>query len=108
MQLLLGLKDYIKEEFMMKQVLGKSLIAVGVGVSASAAAAVWLSSKPNRVKAESVLRDLKHKIKPNEFMKSEQLPVEKGGNPDPHDVEDNNMVSEGAMYSVNFYNEKVQ
>jgi hypothetical protein len=89
----------------MKQVFGmKSLVAVGIGASA----AMWLSSKPNRVKAETVLREWKRKVKPTVFEKSDQLPIEKGGHPHPHDVEDNNMVSEGAMYSVQFYNEKIQ
>jgi hypothetical protein len=82
----------------------KSLVVVGMG----AYAARWLSSKPNRLKAESVLRDWKHKIKPSPFVKSETLPIHKGGNPHPHDLEDNNMVSEGAMYSVKFFNEKIQ
>ena len=82
----------------------KSLIAVGLGASAG----MWLSSKPNRMKAESVFRDWKHKIKPSPFHKSENLPIEKGGNPHPRDLEDNNMVSEGAMYSVQFFNEKIQ
>ncbi len=80
-----------------------SLLAVGVGASA-----VWLSNKPNRIKAENFLRDLKRKIKPTVFEKSEQLPIEKGGHPHPHDLEDNKMVDEGAMYSVKFYNEKMQ
>jgi hypothetical protein len=89
----------------MKQLFGmKSLVAVGIGASA----AVWLSSKPNRIKAETLLRDWKRKVKPTVYDKSEQLPIEKGGNPHPHDVADNNMVSEGAMYSVKFYNEKIQ
>ncbi|WP_413305314.1 hypothetical protein AA0X95_03270 [Bacillus sp. 1P10SD] len=88
----------------MKQVFGmKSLVAVGIGASA-----VWLSSKPNRVKAETVLREWKRKLLPTVYEKSEQLPIEKGGHPHPHDVEDNNMVSEGAQYSVQFYNEKLQ
>jgi len=30
----------------------------------------------------------------------------KAGNPDPKDIGDNNMVSEGAMYSVNYYNKQ--
>ncbi|MGG3561239.1 hypothetical protein ABES03_06515 [Neobacillus rhizosphaerae] len=89
----------------MKQVFGmKSLVAVGIGASA----AMWLSSKPNRVKAETVLREWKRKVKPTVFEKAEQLPIEKGAHPHPLDVEDNNMVSEGAMYSVQFYNEKIQ
>ncbi|MGG1679206.1 hypothetical protein ACIFOT_26290 [Neobacillus sp. NRS-1170] len=82
----------------------KSIIVVGLGASA----AVWLSSKPNRIKAESKLRELKWKIKPTPFHKSENLPIEKGGNPHPHDLEDHNMVDEGALYSVKFFNEKMQ
>ena len=108
---------------MMKQVSPvRTIIAVGVGLSA----AMWLSSKPNRIKAETSFRDmwesskplrikaessareLKRKIKPSVFDKSENLPIEKGGIPHPHDLEDNNMVSEGATYSVQFYNEKMQ
>ncbi|MEH7299080.1 hypothetical protein [Neobacillus drentensis] len=88
----------------MKQVFGmKSIVAVGIGASA-----VWLSSKPNRVKAETVLREWKRKFLPTVYEKAEQLPIEKGAHPHPHDVEDNNMVSEGAQYSVQFYNEKIQ
>ncbi|MBO0958622.1 hypothetical protein J1P26_02670 [Neobacillus sp. MM2021_6] len=89
----------------MKRVLNTStLLAVGVGASA----AMWLSNKPNRIKAESFLRDIKRKVKPTVFEKSEELPIKKGGHPHPHDLEDNNMVSEGAGYSVQFYNEKMQ
>ncbi len=81
-----------------------SLVVVGVGASA----ALWLRNKPNRIKAETFLRGLKRKVKPTVFEKTEELPIEKGGNPHPHDIDDNNMVSEGAMYSVKFYNEKIQ
>ncbi|MCM3570516.1 hypothetical protein [Neobacillus mesonae] len=80
-----------------------SLLAVGVGASA-----VWLSNKPNRIKAESFLKDLKRKVQPTLFEKSKKLPIEKGGHPHPYDLEDNKMVDEGAMYSVKFYNEKMQ
>lgn len=91
----------------MKQVsLVKSLTALGVGVGASTA--IWLSSKPNRIRAKDLLREWKRKIKPSPFDKTEILPIEKGGNPHPSDIEDNNMVSEGAVYSVKFYNEKLQ
>ncbi|PLS07973.1 hypothetical protein [Neobacillus cucumis] len=89
----------------MKRVLSmSSLLAVGVGASA----AMWLSNKPNRIKAETILRDWKRKILPTAYQKSEQLPIQKGGHPHPQDVEDNKMVDEGAMYSVQFYNEKMQ
>ncbi|NEU31464.1 hypothetical protein GN156_11885 [bacterium LRH843] len=80
-----------------------SLITVGVG-----ATTIWLSNKSNRIKAKSFIRDLKRKIKPTVFEKCKQLPIEKGGHPDPYDDADNNMVDEGALYSVKFYNEKMQ
>ncbi|MCL6572379.1 MAG: hypothetical protein K6T88_11950 [Bacillus sp. (in: Bacteria)] len=82
----------------------KSLLVVGMG----ATAATWLSSKPNRLKVENVLRDWKRNVFPSSIAKSDAFPVEKGGNPHPSDEDDNNMVSEGAMYSVKFFNENVQ
>ena len=89
----------------MKRVLStSSLLAVGVGASA----VLWLRNKPNRVKMETFLRDWKRKILPTVYQKSEQLPIDKGGHPHPHDIADNKMVDEGAMYSVQFYNEKMQ
>ncbi|MED3561441.1 hypothetical protein [Bacillus xiapuensis] len=88
----------------MKRSIGMaSLVAAGIGASA-----MWLSNKPNRIKAESLLREWKRKVFPTVFEKSEQLPIHKGGHPHPHDLEDNKMVDEGAMYSVKFYNEKIQ
>jgi hypothetical protein len=90
----------------MKKALSISSIVAAAGVGATAA--VWLSNKPNRVKAETVLRDVTRKIKPTVFAKSEQLPIEKAGHPDPEDTADTKMVDEGAQYSVQFYNEKVQ
>jgi hypothetical protein len=81
-----------------------SMIMTGLG----ACAAMWFSSKPNRIKAGNIFRDWKRKIKPSPFHKSKHLPIKKGGIPHPHDLEDNNMVSEGALYSVKFYNEKMQ
>jgi hypothetical protein len=94
----------LKEVLMMNRVVNmSSLVAAGIGASA-----VWLSNKPNRIKAESMLRDLKRKVIPSVYAKSEQLPIEKAGNPHPQDFADNDMVSEGAQYSVQFYNEKIQ
>ena len=81
-----------------------TLFVAGLG----AFAAGWFTSKPNRIKAESFLRDRIRRINPSPFLKSENLPIKKGGNPHPHDIEDHNMVSEGAQYSIQFYNEKIQ
>jgi hypothetical protein len=82
----------------------KSVMAVGMGATIM----LWVSSKPNRIRLENTMSDWKRKIKPSSIDKCVSLPVEKGGHPHPHDIEDNNMVSEGAMYSVKFYNEKKQ
>ena len=89
----------------MKRVLSmSSLVTVGIGASA----AMWLANKPNRIKAKIFLREWKRKVTPTPYSKSAKRVIEKGGNPHPHDFEDNNMVSEGAMYSVDFYNKKMQ
>ncbi|MEC2078054.1 hypothetical protein [Metabacillus fastidiosus] len=82
------------------------LTVAGMGISA----AMWLSSKQNRIKAQNIFNDLKSKVKPStvDFEKNKNHPVEKGGNPQPYDLRDNQMVSEGAMYSVKFYNENMQ
>lgn len=80
-----------------------SLVAVGIGASAW-----WLSSKPNRIKAQSSLRDLKRKIKPTAIQLSKILPIQKSGNPHPHDLEDNKMVDEGSQYGIQYFNENMQ
>lgn len=79
----------------------KNAVMLGVG-----AAALWMALKPeNKAKLSEVATQLKDKVFP---AKSTVLPVEKAGNPDPLDLEDNKMVSEGAMYGVNYYNENLQ
>lgn len=36
------------------------------------------------------------------------LPIQKAGHPDPLDIEDNKMVSEGAQYGIEYYNRTEQ
>jgi hypothetical protein len=77
-----------------------------VGATVTAGSLGWLlSSKENRNHLHNMKEGLMTKIKKR---RSEDLPVEKGGNPDPQNIEDNSMVSEGAMTSVQYYNEKKQ
>lgn len=76
----------------------KTAIVIGLGASA----ALWLSSKQNRNKLQDSWKNW-HRTR-----KYENLPIMKGGHPQPTDVEDSKMVEEGAMYSVQYYNEKVQ
>jgi hypothetical protein len=79
----------------------KSAVMLGVG-----AAALWMAMKPeNKTKLTNMAAQMKDKLMPT---KTHVIPVEKAGNPDPHDVEDNKMVSEGSMYGVNYYNENLQ
>jgi hypothetical protein len=74
-----------------------------------AAAGIILTSKENRNKIHNLSEKFKYKWKSfrgNEL--SNKLPIDKGGNPDPKNVEDNKMVSEGALTSICYYNEKEQ
>ena len=59
------------------------LVTAGIG-----AAAMWLANKPNRIKAKSVLREWKRKIT-TPYSESTEHVIEKGGSPNPHDIEDN-------------------
>ena len=79
----------------------KSAVMLGVG-----AAALWMAMKPeNKNKLTNMATQMKDKIMPS---KPDVIPVQKAGNPDPLDLEDNKMVSEGSMYGVNYYNENLQ
>ncbi len=80
----------------------KNAVMLGVG-----AAALWMAMKPeNKEKITQMATQVKEKIMPSKD--EDVIPVQKAGNPDPLDVEDNKMVSEGAMYGVNYYNENLQ
>ena len=77
-----------------------SYVVAGVGIGTI----VWLTFKPDNSKIQNLYSSIK-----NRFKSSNEISVlNKAGNPDPHDTGDNNMVSEGAMYSVNYFNEKQQ
>ena len=53
-------------------------------------------------KGKDMFNRLKNKF--NSTQKDDLL--SKAGNPAPDDIGDNNMVNEGAMYSVNYYNKQ--
>lgn len=81
----------------------KSYLLVGAGLTSVG----LIAFNPSRHKLVSMTKNLKSRIVSFNHKKS-NLPIEKAGNPDPEDIEDNKMVSEGAMYSVDYYNKKVQ
>lgn len=83
----------------------KSYLLIGAG-----AAAVWMALNPkqNVNKVKNMTASIKDKITPTKFKETDVVPVMKAGNPDPLDLEDNKMVSEGSMYGVDYYNENLQ
>ena len=83
----------------------KSLLLAGLAAGAYA----YFSKKENRDKALVAFNNTKTKV--NSYMESQKYnrsDSTEQGNPDPYDTQDNNMVDEGAMTSVQYYNEEVQ
>ncbi|KQU59999.1 hypothetical protein [Rossellomorea marisflavi] len=75
-----------------------------VGATVTAGSIGWLlSSKEKRNQLHNIRHGIVTKIK----KKSRDI-VDKGGVPHPQNVEDNKMVSEGAMTSVQYFNETKQ
>ncbi|WP_339146120.1 MULTISPECIES: hypothetical protein [unclassified Sutcliffiella] len=84
--------------------LKKPLLIAG---AASLTSAGLLAYKPYREKVVQYSKRIKNKVIPLKY-RNTSLPIEKAGNPDPEDIQDNKMVSEGAQYSVDYYNKKMQ
>jgi hypothetical protein len=75
----------------------------------TAFAIVFLNKMENREKAKTTLKNTKTKA--NSYMhsrKHQPTQMTKAGFSDPHDPDDNRMVEEGSMTSVQYYNENVQ
>lgn len=86
---------------------GKSNALLIAGLAAGAYA--YFSKKDNREKAMVAFNNTKAKV--NSFMESQKhnnSDLTPAGHPDPHDISDNKMVDEGAMTSVQYYNDEVQ
>lgn len=83
---------------------GKSLLLAGLAAGAYA----YFSKQENREKAIDAFTSMKTKV--NSFVDSqkEKMEMKEKGHPDPYDTADNKMVNEGAMTSVNYYNEEIQ
>ncbi|MGF2616560.1 hypothetical protein FZC84_02060 [Rossellomorea vietnamensis] len=74
-------------------------------LGAAAGAGLLMRKKENRDKLQNFMESTKQKwVNRNKT----DFTVEKAGNPDPADVEDNTMVSEGAQTSVQYYNSITQ
>lgn len=79
-------------------------ILAGVGVGS----ALLLAYKPNRDRLKKVGSKLRESLPLDNPSNQEELPIDTIGHPHPDDVQDNEMVSEGAVYSVEYYNKSKQ
>ncbi|TYR81250.1 hypothetical protein FZC66_05140 [Priestia megaterium] len=80
-----------------------AISTVGVGITS-----YLLKDKSSREKAKGLVRSAKMKITSFSRKKPSSVPIEKAGNPDPQDIEENRMVAEGSVYPVQYYNQNQQ
>lgn len=84
---------------------GRSLLIGGLATLAY----VYFTKSANRDKAKTSIKNTKTKV--SSFLDSRQVKPTmetKAGHSDPNDPDDNRMVEEGSMYSVQYYNDAVQ
>ncbi len=93
------------ESQMVNNVLTKrNVILSGVALSTIGVTSYVLKSPSRKEKLVAKLSLMKNKVI-NATKTKEDPIVEKAGHPHPEDIPDNTMVSEGAMYSVQYYDE---
>ncbi|MCM3715169.1 hypothetical protein [Halalkalibacter oceani] len=85
----------------------KTLMATAVA-SAAGAATVLLRNPDTREKAKRAALETYSKLTGRTAENTKQEKQTKLGHSHPHDYADNKMVNEGAMTSVQYYNEKQQ
>lgn len=94
-----------EEDTMAKKRSMNRVVLAGIGI----AGVSLLSSKDNREKTRVIVNNVKVKVESwVKKQKRNKSPLTKVGHSNPYDLEDNKMVSEGAMYSVDYYNEQEQ
>ncbi|MCJ7842176.1 hypothetical protein MUB24_14950 [Lederbergia sp. NSJ-179] len=82
-------------------------ILLGIGI----AGATYLVKEENRHKAFNSVQSIKRTVQKwynGANSKIQEEMMEKAGHPDPFDQGDANMVAEGAMYAVEYYNKEEQ
>ncbi|NGP44545.1 hypothetical protein G4V62_06080 [Bacillaceae bacterium SIJ1] len=83
-----------------------STVAVGAA-GAAAASVVLLKDRNNRERLMETYNEWSQKMK-DTLSSQENLPIDKAGFPDPQDIDDNKMVSEGAQFGVQYFNAQEQ
>jgi hypothetical protein len=81
----------------------KSFLLIGAG-----AAAVWMATNPkeNAARIRNLTTGLKERF--TSTNETSIVPIKQAASPDPYDFDNSDMVSEGSVYGVNYYNENVQ
>jgi hypothetical protein len=81
----------------------KSFLLIGAG-----AAAVWMATNPkeNGARIRHFANGMKERFTPTKGQ--EIVPIRQAANPDPYDFDNTDMVSEGSVYGVNYFNETLQ
>jgi hypothetical protein len=81
-------------------------VLLGIGVAG--ATYVSLNNRKEKfVNTRNILKEKAMLFWPKQKPSACDSLLEKAGHPDPHDIGDNRMVDEGAMFSINYYNEKM-
>lgn len=83
----------------------RSLLLAGLAAGAYA----YFSKPENREKALVAFNNTKTKV--NSYLESQKLnntELTKVGHSEPHDIDDNKMLDEGAITSVQYFNREVQ
>jgi hypothetical protein len=92
---------------MMKMSKGNNRSLLLAGLAAGAYA--YFSNQENRDKAMVAFNNTKTKVNSYlESQKNNKMEMTKAGHSDPNDIDDNTMVDEGAMTSIQYYNQEVQ
>ncbi|MBU9721840.1 MULTISPECIES: hypothetical protein [Bacillaceae] len=84
----------------------KKWISTSILVSIVASSSFILGTKDRREKAMMKWKSMKARVTKRKKEDYEKYYEMKLGHSDPHDIKDNSMIGEGALYSVNYYNQK--
>ncbi|KYG32356.1 hypothetical protein [Alkalihalobacillus trypoxylicola] len=83
----------------------KKAIYATVIAGAGAVTTVYLTDEERRERLKAKSKEMYHKVCALTNKKKGKTSIKRMGNPDPYDIEDQRMVEEGALYSVQKYNE---
>ncbi|WP_157184207.1 hypothetical protein [Evansella cellulosilytica] len=83
-------------------------VASAAVVSIITTGSYYISKEKNRKQVYDKWNRLKAKVNNKTNEHHVDYLSEKIGHSDPHDIDDNTMVDEGATYAVNYYNKEIR